>query len=364
MEAPYQITVIQAIAILISTIIGVGILPLPRFGVLAADTAAPLVTVAGIILALVSLWIISKLGMRYPRKSFVLYSEEILGRWVAGLGSIFVIGFFAVLTALAAREFGEVVITSVLRRTPLEITVIVMLLLAAIPTRNNITVFAYIHHFYIPLIVGPALVIVALSLKNANFLNLQPIFSNNTSGFFKGALTIAGLFQGSFIMTLVIPNMRRPEKAMKATLWGLAIAGGIYLLIVIATVAVFGSEEIKLLLWPTLELARATSLPAAVLERLDAVFLIVWVTAVFTTLFSTYFLTIHAISDLTRLRDHKMLSLFILPFIFVVAMLPQNIIQMYRIIEWVGRIGLLITIVYPALLLLVATIRKKKGAQQ
>src|SRR5690606_29807972 len=149
-----------------------------------------------------------------------------------------------------------------LKQTPLEVTVIIMLLLACVSTRNDMTTFAYIHHFYLPVIVAPALLIIALSLKNAEVLNLQPIWGNEPNGMFTGMLTVAALFQGSFILTMVIPAMRRPDKALKASFWGLFIAGGLYFMIVIATVAVFGSEEIKFLLWPTYELAKMTSLPA------------------------------------------------------------------------------------------------------
>ncbi|MFX6540539.1 GerAB/ArcD/ProY family transporter, partial [Acinetobacter baumannii] len=94
--------------------------------------------------------------------------------------------------------------------------------------------------------------------------------------------TLAALFQGFFIMTSVIPYMRRPEKAMIAGAFGMFLAGGIYVLTVVAVVAVFGPMETQNLLWPTLELAKTTALPANVLERLDAAFLSVWVTAVFT----------------------------------------------------------------------------------
>ncbi|MBL0386220.1 endospore germination permease [Tumebacillus sp. ITR2] len=366
MEYPRQITAIQAAAILISSIIGVGLLPLPRFAVDAANTGAPLITLLGIGLASFGLWLITKLGMRFPNKSIVRYSEDILGKWIAALGSLAIILFFAILTSLAAREFGEVVVSSVLRRTPLEVTVVVMLILAAVNSRHDITTFTYIHHFYLPVLVAPALVIVGLSMKNSNVINLLPLLGNKpvlhtmTSGVF----TIAALFQGFFIYTLVIPAMRRPERAMKASFWGMLISGGIYLLIVTATVSVFGAQEIKLLLWPTLELARTTSLPANILERLDAPFLIVWVIAVFTTLFSSYTLMIHSASELFRLRDHKMFSFFTLPFVFMMAMLPQNVLQMYAIIKIVGQCGLVLTIVYPLLLFLVAMIRKKRGDQQ
>jgi spore germination protein len=366
MEYPRQVTAIQAAAILISTIIGVGILPLPRFAVDAANTGAPLVSFVGILLASFGLWLITKLGMRFPNKSIIRYSEDILGKWAARLVSVAIILFFAVLTSLAAREFGEVVVSSVLRRTPLEVTVIVMLILATINTRHDFTVFTYIHHFYLPVLVAPGLLIVILSLKNANMLNILPLLGNtpNIGSMMNGVLTVAALFQGSFIYTLVIPAMRRPERAMKAAAWGMGIAGGLYLLIVIATVSVFGAQEIKLLLWPTLELARTTTLPANILERLDAPFLIIWVIAVFSTLLSSNYLMIHAASELFRLRDHKMFTFFVLPFVFVIAMFPQNVLQMYQIIQLVGKIGLILTITYPLLLLVVAMIRKKRGDRQ
>jgi len=361
MQTTRQITVIQSAAILVSTIIGVGVLQLPLFAVRAADSGAPLVTLLGMLVGFIGLALIAMLGMRFPNQSIIQYSEEIIGKWVAWIGSMFIIAFFAFLTSLTAREFGEVVVTSVLKTTPVEVTVIVMLLLAALSTRNDITTFAYIHFFYFPILLGPGLVIVALSLKNAEIINLQPLWGNAPQGMLGGILTVAALFQGSFVLTMVIPAMRRPEKAMKASVLGMTIAGGLYVTIVVATVSVFGAEETKMLLWPTLELAKATSLPANVLERLDAAFLAVWVTAVFTTLFSSYFLTIHSMSKLFRLRDHRMFSLFLLPIVFVMAMLPVNILNMYEIIQFVGRIGLCITIVYPAVLLTISFIRKKRG---
>lgn len=364
MENPRQITIIQATIILASTIIGVGVLALPRFAVEAMDAGAPLVTFAGILLASCGLIVITLLGSRFPNSTIIQYSEQLIGKWPAKLGSLMIILFFAFLTSLAAREFGEVIVTSVLRKTPLEVTVIMMLLLAAVSARKNITTFAYIHHFYFPLILAPALVIIVFSLKNANYLHLLPLWGNHPQGITTGMLTIAALFQGSFILTMIIPSMRRPEKAMKASFWGMLIAGGLYLITVIACVSVFGAQEINLLLWPTLELGKMTSLPGQILERLDAGFLAVWVTAVFTTLFSSYLITIHATSQLFKLRDHRLFSFFIIPFVFVLAMQPNNILHMYQVIQYIGRIGLIITIVYPGMLLLVAVIRKKRGARK
>ncbi|UQZ86703.1 Spore germination protein YndE [Paenibacillus konkukensis] len=221
-----QITTFQATTVLVSTIIGVGILPLPLFAVREADSAAPLVTLVASLLAFLGLCLITLLGMRFPDKSIILYSEEIIGKWPAAIGSVCIIFFFAILTSLAAREFGEVVITSVLKRTPLEVTVVVMLLLSAISTRHDMRTFAYIHNFYFPILLIPALLIVALSLKNADLINLLPVWQSPSVPMLTSVFTVAALFQSSFIMTIVIPAMREPKMAMKASVWAMIISGG------------------------------------------------------------------------------------------------------------------------------------------
>ncbi|MBN2983098.1 GerAB/ArcD/ProY family transporter [Cohnella algarum] len=356
-----EITAIQTSAILISTIIGVGVLALPLFAVQSANSGGPLVTLLAVLFAFAGLALVAVLGMRFPRQTMLQYSEIIIGKWLSRICNFSIVVFFAILTSLAAREFGEVVITAVLQKTPVEVTVIVMLLLAAFSTRNDVLTFAYIHHFYFPLLIFPAVLIVALSLKNAEPLNLQPIWGNGRTNMLEGTLNIAALFQGSFVLITVMPHMKRPERALTATFWGMLIAGGLCVAIAVAAVGVFGSEETLKLLWPTLELAKTTSLPANILERLDAAFLAVWVTAVFTTLFSTYYLTIDKARRIFGMKEHKTLSLFLLPVVFFMAMLPQNILEMYEIIKSIGRIGLIVTIGYPAMLLLIAIIRNKRG---
>ncbi|MCL6548455.1 MAG: spore germination protein [Alicyclobacillus sp.] len=355
------ITALEAGAVLVSTIIGVGVLALPRFAAEAAGSGAPMVTFCGALLSGIGVVVVTLLGLRFPREHIVLYSERIIGAWPARLMNTLLVFFFAVLTALGAREFSKVVVTAVLERTPIEVTTLTMLLLTALAVRNNMTTFAYIHLFYLPFMLAPGLIIVGLSLKNANSLNLLPVFGNHPDGFFSGVLTVAALFQGSFVMSLVIPYMRHPGKALLASAGGWAVATGLYVLIVIATVAVFGAGEILLLQWPTLDLAKTTLLPGEVLERLDALFLAVWVTAVFTTLYSSYTLVVHGLKNLFRLRDHALWTFAVLPGLFLLAMLPNNLVELYRVIRVVGDLGLILTIGYPALLWMVAGLRKLRS---
>lgn len=360
MDLPKSITTVQAGSILISTIIGVGILGLPRVMANAANTGAPLATLMGVLLGGIGIGIVTMLGVRFPKMVLAQYAELILGKTIGRIGNVVIIIFFIGLTALTARDFGEVIVTAVLKKTPVQVIIITMLLMAMVAAGKEINVFAYLHNFYLPFILAPVLLISALSLKNSHLLYLEPIWGNQRPELWHGVLTVAGFFQGSFIFSLVIPAMYHPKKAGKAAFWSVLVVGCLFVLVVAAVISVFGPQETKLLLWPTLELAKLTSLPG-LLERMDAVFLVVWVTAVFTTLLSSYFLAVRFTSDLFRLRDYKMMPVFLMPVIFLLAVLPQNIFQLYRILETFSRWGLCLTIGYPLVLWGISKIRKKGG---
>ncbi|WP_227938203.1 GerAB/ArcD/ProY family transporter [Alkalihalobacillus deserti] len=360
MEFPKKITAIQTAIITASSIIGTGMLTIARRAVEFGDTSGPLLTIFGTLVAFIAVWIICQLGKKFSGKSIFQYSEEIIGKWLARFFSVLIIWYLVVLTAFNAREFGEVVKTTVLHETPLEVMVLATLVLVAISVRNNITTFAYIHHFYFPLIFAPALLISIFSLKHANVLYLQPVMGNAPTNPMAGILLVAAMFQLSFILTIVIPAMRETQQALKAATWGVIFSGGLYLIIVIANLAVFGSEEIKGLMWPMLELTRITTLPGEILQRLDAAFLAVWVTAVYTTIFSSYFLCIYAIKQVFHFKDHKMFSFLILPFVFFISSIPRNVLEMYDIIRVVEMVGLVITFGYPCLLLVIVWVRKRK----
>ncbi|EGK12496.1 spore germination protein [Desmospora sp. 8437] len=361
MEFSREITVPQLTAILINAMVGVEIFHLPQYVIRSAGTSAPLTVILGSLLALAGLltWVV--LGMRYPRQSVFRYGESLIGRWPARFFHLCLLLLFAVLTALAAREFGEVVITYILRRTPVEVTVLVMLVLAALPTRNDLNSFAYIQLFYLPLILVPLPVILVTALKDSEVYYVQPFWSGDLPGILGGMLGVAGLFQAGLILTAVMPAMRKPRQAKKAVLWSVGVTGGIYLMVVTVVLAFFGEAEARLILWPTMEFSKAVVFPGDFLERLDALFLVAWVIAVFTTLFSGYYLTVHGLAHLFRLRDHRPLSLFVLPVIYGLAMFAQNVLQVGDFVRWVGKSGLILSFGYPLLLLLFHGIRSKGG---
>ncbi|MCY0887889.1 MAG: endospore germination permease [Alicyclobacillaceae bacterium] len=366
MQKPKSVTSLQLTLTTGTAIIGVGILAFPRIVVEYVDTGAPMAAFFAIALMALGSLVLCYLGNAYPEQTLFEYADNLLGRTFNRIVLAVLGVYFLELTALASREFGEVVITSVLQHTPITVTVMVMVLLATVSTRNDIGSFARILSFYMPLVYFPALVIVVLSLKSARLVNIMPVLGmfHRGSGWDAviAVLIVAALYQNYLVVGLLLPFMYRIQSAWKSTLIGMFSAGAIYIIIMFAVLSVFGFEEIKNLTWPTLELAKTAALPAAFIERLDPIFLAVWVTAVFCAIFAAYFIAINALSHVFRLQDHRALSLAVFPIIFELAAQPSNIVDLYRIIKTVGLSGLVLSLGYPFLLAVLHVLRRAHPA--
>jgi spore germination protein len=355
---PRQITTLRAAAVISSTIIGVGILSFPRYMALAGNSSAPFIAFSGVVLSFLSYWLLVSLCQRFPKESLFVFSRRLIGRPLATVFTAVFLILFITLTGITTRQFGDVVTTVLYKKTPIEATIFLMLLVSLLSSRRNVVKFSYIHFFYLPLIVGSIVLTILISLKSVDLLNLQPILMSPTLKFWNGAREASYLFQSTFVITLLIPFMERPKQAFRAGALAIIMSGAIYVLIVVASVGMFGAEETKLLIYPTLKMARSAAFGEGFLERLDAIFIIIWVISVYTTVYTTYYISAYLLQNLFALRDQSMAASMLLPLIFALAMLPPNVFEAYKWILHLGNAGMVLMIGYPLLLWMAYFIRR------
>ncbi|MNB83855.1 Spore germination protein YndE [compost metagenome] len=360
---PRQITTLRATSVIISTVIGVNILSFPRYMANAGGSGAPLVAIGGTALAFVGLLPAVLLCQRFPRENLFLFSRKLVGRVPADLLTAIVCLLFLVVTALTARQFGEVALIVLFRKTPIEAVILILLLLCLFASRRGVIKFAQIHFFYLPLIILPLAGIILASLRDIDHLNLLPVISGNAHSFFKGSVASSSLYQSSFIFILLVPFMKRPRRTLGVMSAAVGTIGILYALIAASVVGMFGAEETKLLFYPTLEAARSTSIGGNVLERLDALFIIIWVFSVFTSAYSTFYLSAYSLRTLLSLRDQRSACSFLLPVVFLLSLVPKNIFETYSAAYSIALANLYIMI-YPLVLYVVAVVRKKRGTPQ
>ena len=102
-----QITPRQITAILASTILGAGILTLPREVAAAAGSDGHLATLLGGILATLLLLLLTRLGLRFPQQTLMEYSDLILEPVPGKNPQYLLYHLWLLLAAIVVRIFGE-----------------------------------------------------------------------------------------------------------------------------------------------------------------------------------------------------------------------------------------------------------------
>jgi spore germination protein len=351
---PYQLT-----TIITGGSVGVGVLALPRMIVEQAGTGAPLAVLLGAVPAFVAWLCYVKLSKWYPGRTPSEYVMPILTKPI-GWVYLFGMGSFKVLiTALGVREFGEVVKTAVLPNTPIEVTITILLLVIAYFVRYDVQVFARVYEVFFPIMLMPLTVIGLLSLTNARLSYLLPLTGTSWKGVLSGAMLATLGYVAAMVSPFMLPSLNQSKYAVKAGLIGFSLALFVYFMVVTNTLAVFGPEEIKQMLWPTFELVKTTTVPGFILERLEPAFVGIWVAAVFTTTAATYYPLLLMLTQAFRLKDHKVMAIPLIPIFYMIAMAPGDIHTLYRIVTIVGLFGVVVNQVVPLPMVMVAYLRGK-----
>ncbi|HUC93793.1 MAG TPA: endospore germination permease [Paenibacillus sp.] len=363
--ARFVISPRQSASIIASTIIGVGVLTLPRTSTELARESSWLSTVLGACIAMVPMLLLSLLARMFPGKSIVRLGAELLSParrlWVGStlilpvLSLLFI--YWSIATGMVARVFGEVVTAAVLQETPVEVIIGTMLLTAFILVMHDIETVARVNEILLPLIVVPILLISLSSYQSARLENLFPLFAVDWMAILRSAVTSSTAYLGFEVFTLFMSHAEPSRALVRANLTGIAIPGFIYTLIVVSGISVFGVEELKQLVWPTLELVKTTQMPGLVLERTESLFIGVWVTAVFTTVGTMYFAVTMMVKEMLGLRTHRWIALAMLPALYWVSLLPQNIESLFKWDSLTGYYGGLYLLAMPLLFWLIAMLR-------
>jgi spore germination protein len=367
MNGQEKITSNQLMAIMLSTIIGIGVLTLPRAVTEAAGPDGWLLVIAGGIVAIITSIIIAKLGLMFPGKTVVEYCSEVLTKPV---GILFSLGFFiyyVIFCAFEARVFDEVTKQFLLDRTPTEAIVITMLLGSVYLVRQDIATIGRTGEMLVPVFIIPSILFLLPAIPEMDMTNLLPFMRTPPAMLLAGLGTIVTSYLGFETLLLFQPMMSRPEDAGKAMAVSLGSILLIYTLVVVSAVSLFGVVEIQRLMWPAFAMYRIIKIPGAFIENVHGVMMAIWVVAVYTTLAVFFFAAVIILSRLFALKEHSFMALPIAFIIYFLALVPDNISQVYSYLDAFSLVlGIPFGFILPLIIYITAKARRmdKKGGKQ
>ncbi|KZE54715.1 spore gernimation protein [Brevibacillus parabrevis] len=359
----------QLIAILISSMIGVGILTLPRTATTQMQEMGWLGPLIGGLIAVIPLMSIIYLSKQYPGLTFVEYAPLIFGgkrhqTWGKILHFPWILAYllFQFLnTGMVARGFGEVIVTTVLLDTPLEVIVLTLFMIVLYLCMHEFEVLVRVNELLFPIMFVPILIIPYVTINSASWYNLLPLHIDSWQGTAETAIGTFTMYTGFELMMIYFGLAMPGARIALATWGGFSFTVVSYVLTVAAGIVVFGYEELQHLIWPTLEMVKTAQRTGWFLERMESAFLTIWMASVFTTFGNMYYTMIYA----TRLwlkkgiRFQRIAALvFIIP-LFYVSLWPQNIVEFFAYAKKLTYFSYLPTVLFPILLAVIQWFRAR-----
>ncbi|MEJ6951931.1 GerAB/ArcD/ProY family transporter [Natronospora cellulosivora (SeqCode)] len=357
-----KLTERQFAGIIANTLIGAGSLIIPRTATNIAGTGGWISLLIAGFAVIISLFIMIRLGLRFPEETFMEYSCRITNKWIGKtLGIIYCI-YWLLAAALIIRVFSSMIKTTVLFNTPLEIIIISMLIVVVYFIRHDIQVIGRINELYFIFIIIPIILGVFLAVREINVIRLMPFTGGQGIGpIFAGSIDTFFSLLGFEVIILLLPSLVTQKLAYNYGTKGIVSPLAVYMVFVIIAVGLFGVEELQNLTWPTLEVIKATPFPGLLLERLEAVFIAFWVVAIFTSAGNILYSSILGFTQIFELHEHRTLSFPFLPLVFFIAIYPENIYKVFDFTDLISRLGGFLILVVPITLYLIAIIRDIKG---
>lgn len=365
----------QAYALMIGTVLGVGTLIFPRPMAKEVGTDGILVIPLVAIIAGFMIFVISKLGARFPGMSLVGITREVLGAkrnpWPGRILSIpffaFFVGYWVMAMATVTRNFGQVLATAVYKRTPVVVLMLLLVVAAAFVSHSRADVLARFNEFLLPLVYAPGILLLAALFQVGEVQHLLPLFQADWKQVLKGVATALYAYSGFEVALIFMAAYQEPKKALRPHLTALFVITTFgYGMTYVASMAVFGREELIRLTWPVLELVKVVEVPGGILERLESAVLAIWVIAVFTTLANMIFAIVHTLHVALGLADRhrKWVTLTVVSVIYGLALKPENLYEVSKWTEWISYLWFFSTLFVPLVLYVIARIRRKRGESE
>ncbi|OYD06417.1 GerAB/ArcD/ProY family transporter [Paludifilum halophilum] len=365
------ISTYQSHALLVNTLIGVGILSFQRGLAEEVGFDSLWVILIGGGLVWIEVWFLTRMMEKFPRQTFVEVLCRLLGsKRIPWLGRVLSLPFLLLISVYwvvgigsVSRTFGENVITAVLPRTPIEVTMLLMIATVAVVASNRIQTIARFNEFLLPILYLPIPLLLAALIQWGEWENILPLFQTGWKEIMRGAFTAFFSYSGFSVLFIYMAYYQQPFRAIRSHSTAIGFVTLSYWTVMISSLFVFGGYELPDLVWPTLALIKAAEIPGMFLERLESAILSIWVVVVFTTMVSLFAAWVDLVVSVLRLDEHwrKWVAWGTVPVLYLVASWPGNLDQVFTLNDWLGKFEMASVLLILLILWLLGWIRGNRG---
>ena len=360
MKTSNTITSAQLFFIIFQTQVGVGVLSLPASLYAGSGTDGWITLIITGVTIQVIIYILYLLSNRFPSSTIYEFAPKIVGKYGGFILSTLYI-LFAVFTAVIVLELFETTIkTWILFRTPM---LAILLLLAITGTYLAVGKIKVMGRFYqfVSILIVPLVIMAAYTLKDADLRYILPIGHNGIGTIFKatqqGIVSMVGFEMVLFVYPYVQDKGKTALKSL--TLANIAVTS-LYTFLTFATFVFFSPKQLEMIPDPLVYMLKGVSF--VVVDRVDLLFLSIWIVSVMTSYVSYLYIAGKGIQHLTK-RKRTTGSIIIAALIsLILSMFTHDRYTVDMIAGYHEKASYFFAVGIPILLWLISLIFKKKEA--
>lgn len=354
-----KITASQAAVFLNNTVLGAGILTLPRNVSQAVKTPDSWLSVllgGAIMMAVILLMV--KISQQFPGKTVFQYARRIVGPVAGGILCLALALYFILIAGFEIRTLAEVTMLYLLEGTPMWAIILPFIWTGMYLVYGGINSIARVFQIVFPISIMILLISYGLSLRIFDINNLRPVLGSGIGPVISGLRSTVLVYAGSEVVMTLVAFMEQPRQAVKAMLIGIGIPIFLYLLTVVMVIGGISIDSAMTGIWPTLDLIRSFEITGFLFERLEFPLMVIWLMQMFCNFSSFFFQASLGISQIFRISLHPVIFALV-PFLFISAMLPKSITELFALGNTISQIGIVLLFLIPVLLSVVWLIRTK-----
>ncbi|WP_035299509.1 GerAB/ArcD/ProY family transporter [Brevibacillus thermoruber] len=341
--------------------VGVGFLIMPRGAMEKAREDAWLTVILAGLCAIASLWVINRVARTFPHETVFDYNPKLFGTIIGSLLNVAWGLYYLFFTVTGIRVMAEVVREEMLPFTPVEVIIAAMLLVLVYPAWNGLMPIIRMFESGLPVTLLLMVMFFLLAYLRADWTELRIPFQDGIRPVISALPQTIYSFLGYEVLFLYYPFVTRKEKAFASTSIAIAAGGMFYAFLVLGTLVTLGPDVTITQTFPVVTMAKTIELVRQFVERAELLLIILWLPLAYTTHLGFFFSSAFSFHRTFPRLALRWWMVLLLPLVFVLSLIPDNLIAMQKWSDKVGLVGLFFTVPYPLIMLVCIVVRRKLG---
>jgi len=342
------------------TIVGFGIIGIPRDMAEAGGTGGWIPVAILTVIFMLNVYIISYLGYINHDKTLLEYSERLVGKFFTRIIAVIYSIYFFMYFTFITRIYAETVRITMLPRTPSWVITFVFFLLLYYSISKGLNVIVRVCEMYGFINIVGNIFMSIIIFTQGEIINIRPLFvEEDLTMYLSGTSKLIFAFLGGEMLFMIPFSKEKNSKVFKYAPAIVGIIGAMYILIGESAISIGGIELVKLYKASVFNVVRGLDVPyLEILRRLDGIYIIVWSLNIICSLSLWGYGVQQCINKGMKIKENKFILALIISAGFITAQIPKSTNDVEKLLKYNGYLGYITSLSIPLILLIITKVKK------